>query len=123
MIEKLQKIQSNKGVFAPGFTDVSSAYSSFDCIPHELPIGKLNAYRFDTKSLNFTLSYFTNQNQKRKIAFGFSDVLSILFDVQDSVFRPLVFIIYKYDLYMEYDTIEFDSFADDTVCYTFGQNL
>ena len=88
MIEKLRKIRDNKGVF----TDLSKA---FDCISHELLIAKLNAYRFDIKSLNFILAYFPNRKQKTKIGSSFSGYLNILFGVpQDSIFDPLLFMIY-----------------------------
>ena len=68
MIEKLPKIQDNKGVFAAVFTDPSKA---LDCISHELLIATLNAYGFDIKSLNFILAYFTNRKQKTKIQLQF----------------------------------------------------
>ena len=88
MIEKLRKIRDNKGVF----TDLSKA---FDRISHELLIAKLNAYRFDIKSLNFILAYFPNRKQKTKIGSSFSGYLNILFGVpQDSIFDPLLFMIY-----------------------------
>ena len=88
MIEKFRKIRDNKGVF----TDLSKA---FDCISHELLIVKLNAYRFDIKSLNFILAYFPNRKQKTKIGSSFSGYLNILFGVpQDSIFDPLLFMIY-----------------------------
>ena len=64
MIENLREIRHNKEVFAAVFTDLSNA---FDCILHELLIAKLNACGFDIKLLNFTLAYFTNQKQKKKI--------------------------------------------------------
>ena len=92
MIEKLRKIRDDKRVFAAVFTDLLKA---FDCISHELLIAKLNAYRFDVKSLKFILAYFTNRKQKTKIGSSFSDFLNILFGVpQGSILGPLLFIIY-----------------------------
>ena len=100
MIEKLRKIRDDKRVFAAVFTDLLKA---FDCISHELLIAKLNAYRFDIKSLNFILAYFPNRKQKTKIGSSFSGYLNILFGVpQDSIFDPLLFMIYIWDLFVEY---------------------
>ena len=121
MIEKLRKIRDDKRVFAAVFTDLLKA---FDCISHELLIAKLNAYRFDVKSLKFILAYFTNRKQKTKIGSSFSDFLNILFGVpQGSILGPLLFIIYICDLFMEYDAIKFANYADDTTPCTYGQSF
>ena len=103
------------------FTDLSKV---FNCISRELLIAKLNAYRFEKKSLNFILAYFTNRKQKTKIGSSFSDFLNILFGVlQGSVFSPLLFSIYIFDLFMENDAIEFANYADDTTPYTYRQSF
>ena len=121
MIDKLRKIRDNKGDFAAVFTDLSKA---FDCISHELLIAKLNAYGFDLNSLNFILVCFTNRKQKTKTGSSFSDFLNIIFSVpQDGILRPVLFIIYVCDLFMEYNAIEFASYADDTIPYTYGQSF
>ena len=57
-------------------TDPSKA---FDYISHELLIAKLNANRFDKKSLDFILAYFINRKQKTKIRYGFSGFISKVF--------------------------------------------
>ena len=117
MIEKLRKIRDNKGVF----TDLSKAFYS---ISHELLIAKLNAYRYDIKSLNFILAYFPNQKQKTKIGSSFSAYLNILFCVpQDSIFDPLLFMIYI-EIYMwNICAIEFASYTDDTTSCNYGQSF
>ena len=125
MIEKLPKIQDNKGVFAAVFTDPSKA---FDCISHELLIATLNAYGSDIKSLNFILAYFTNRKQKTKIGSSFSDFLNILFGVPQGLIHKvpqgsLLFIICICDLFMKYDAIEFANYADDTNLYAYGQSF
>ena len=100
------------------FTVLSKA---FDYISHELLIAKLNAYGFDAKSLNFTLAY---REQKTKIGSSFSDFLNILFGFQQaSILGPHLFIIYICDLFMEFDTIEFASYAGDTTPYKLRKKL
>ena len=55
----------DKHNFARGLlTDLSKA---FDCINHELMIGKLEAYGFDHKSLETILSYLSNRKHRTKI--------------------------------------------------------
>ena len=44
--------------------DVSKA---FDCIPHDLIIGKMLAYGFSSKSLTFFYSYLKRRKQSVKI--------------------------------------------------------
>ena len=117
MIEKLRKIRDNKGVF----TDLSKAFYS---ISHELLIAKLNAYRYDIKSLNFILAYFPNQKQKTKIGSSFSAYLNILFCVpQDSIFDPLLFMIYIEIFMWNICAIEFASYTDDTTSCNYGQSF
>ena len=60
MIEKRQKIQDNKRLFASVFTDLSEV---FHYISHELLTTKLNASGFDTEPLKFILAYFTNRKK------------------------------------------------------------
>ena len=40
-----------------------------------------------------------------------------------SIIGPLLFIIYICDLFIEYDAIEFASYADDTTPYTYGKSF
>ena len=56
-----KKSVDNKGTFGALLTDLSKA---FDCIPYELLIAKLTAYRFDLKALKFIYSYINNRKKK-----------------------------------------------------------
>ena len=79
----------------------------------------LNACGFDVKSLNFILACFINWKQKTNIGSRFIDFLNILSGVQQSsMLGPLLLIISICDLFTEYGTIQFVSYADDTTPYT-----
>ena len=68
MIEKWRQSLDSGGQAAAVLTDVSK---TFDCIDHELLIGKLNAYGYDNSSLTFIYSYLSERKQRTKIKFIF----------------------------------------------------
>ena len=79
---------------------------------------------FDKKSLNFILAYFNSWKQKAKVEPSFKNFLNILFSVpQGSIKKPLLFIIYICDLFMEYGKREFVDYADDTSSHTYIQSF
>ena len=91
-------IEDNKGVFAVVPTDLSK---SFDCIPHGLPIAKLNVLGFDKKSLFFISACLNKQKQKPNSGSVFSDFLNVLFGVpQGLILGPILFIIFIADLFL-----------------------
>ena len=72
---------------------------AFDTLNHKLFLKKLQAYRFDKKSLFFTESYFTNREQRTKIGDSFSKYQRIITGgPQGSILRPLFFYIFIDDL-------------------------
>ena len=78
--------------------DLSKA---FDCISHDLLIGKLHAYGLDKPSLKLIYSYLKGRKQKVKINSDFStwkDIISGVHKVLCSVHYYLIFslTIYSY---------------------------
>ena len=69
MVEKWHKTLDEGGETGAVLTDLSKA---FDCIDHNLLIAKLNAYRFEKRSLEFIHSYLTKRKQRTKVDFAFS---------------------------------------------------
>ena len=64
MIEKLRKSLDAGGAFGALLADLSKA---FDCLPHELLIADLHAYRVDIPSLKLLYSYLTKRKQRVKL--------------------------------------------------------
>ena len=48
-------------MFGALLTDLSK---TFDCLPHDIIIAKLNTYGFDMKALNFIYDYLRDRKQK-----------------------------------------------------------
>ena len=73
-------------MFGALFTGLSKA---FDCLDHELPIGKLNAYGFSVTALKLVHNYLSNKKQQTKINSFYSSFLEIIFGVsQGSILGP-----------------------------------
>ena len=64
MIEKMKTACDNKEVCAAILTDLSKAFGS---ICHDLPIAKLNAYRFNWSALKLIYDYVSGKSQKIKV--------------------------------------------------------
>ena len=92
MLEKLRKAIDN-GLYAVILlTDLSKA---LDCLSHDLPIAKLNAYGFSNNALKFINDYLTGRIQRIKINENFSSWRDIIYCVpQGLILGPLLFNIY-----------------------------
>ena len=60
LLEACKKTTDNGGVAGAVLMDLSKA---LDCLNHELPIAKLNAYGFSRSALLFIHSYLTDRKQ------------------------------------------------------------
>ena len=76
LIEKQKKSVDNGGASGALLTDLSK---TFDCVPHELLIAKLDAYGFNKSSLELIHSYFSNRKQRLKINDRYSSWSKIFF--------------------------------------------
>ena len=70
LLQKLQNELDTSGFVRTMLIDLSKAY---DCLPHSLMIAKFQAYIIRKSGLNLLLSYLSNQKQRRKINFSYSD--------------------------------------------------
>ena len=75
MTEKAKSIMDKGRHFSTLLTDLSKA---FDCLPHDLLIAKLDAYRFKNDALYLIFNYLNNRKQRVKINSSFSSFQNII---------------------------------------------
>ena len=110
MIEKWKKPVDNENVFGAVLTNLSK---TFDCLPHELIISKLNSYGFNLTALNLIHNYLTKRKQRTKINHSHSSWEDILFGVpQGSILDPILFNIFLSDFFLIVENIDIANYAD-----------
>ena len=115
MLEKLKKAVNTKNDFNALLADLSKP---FDCLPHDLIIAKLNAYRFSLPALNLIQNYIANRKQEIKINDCCSPWNDILFGVsQDSILGPPLFNIFFSDFFVIAKDVNIASYTDDNTLY------
>ena len=121
MLEKWKNAVDKEKVFDALLTDLSK---SFDCLPHELIIAKLNAYGFKLTALKLMHSHFSHRKQRTKVNHGYSSWDEILFGVpQDFILRLILFNIFLSDLFIVISNTGFSTYADDNTIYDSGNNI
>ena len=89
----------------------------FDCLPHELIIGKVNGYMFSLFALQLISNYLKLNNSD-------SSWLDIFFGVpQGSILTPILFKIFLSYLFLVIDDIDFVSYPDDNTIYCGGDTI
>ena len=88
LLEKWKESVDQGHVFGALLPDLSK---SFDCLSHNLLVGKLNAYGFDNKAVRFVFDYLTSCKQRTKISNTYRSWQEILSEVpQGSIHGPLL---------------------------------
>ena len=101
--------------------DLSKA---FDCIPYDLLIAKLHAYRFSDKTVTFIYSYLKRRKRNETIENFYSNFLTLLSEVtQGSILGPILFNLFLNDLQATLKMSELYNFADNNTISTASKNM
>ena len=96
LLTSCQNSLDSGGFIGSALMDLSESY---DCLPHDLLLAKLQAYSFSKESIRLFLSYLTNHSQRIKIDSTFSHWTNILKGIpQGSILGSLLFNVFINDL-------------------------
>ena len=98
---------------------------TFDCLQHDLPLAKLNAYGFGYKPPKLISSFLRNRKYRTKINSSFSEWKHLMIRVpQGSALGPLLFNnICICDLFLFMSESNVANYGDDTTLYAFEKYL
>ena len=97
---------------------------AFDCIPHDLLIAKLLAYKIDDKIVQIFFSYLQNRKQCVKINNISSEFLNIISGVpQGSIAGPILFNVFINDFFFFIKRASVHNFADDNTLSSFAKTV
>ena len=121
MVEERKEHLDNDFIVRAVLTDLSK---HFDCIPHDLLITKLSAYRLNSDSLCCIYSSLEDRKQCVQINNEQSELDTIMSGVlQGTIFIPIIFNIFFNDFFFFIPRASFHNFADDNTLASFASRL
>ena len=119
MVKNCKKALDQGKEYGVLLTDLSK---TSDCLPHDLIVAKLHAYRFPVESLKLINSYLTERKQRVKMNDQFSSWLDIVVGVPQWSILGLLFVnIFSCDMFLFRNDINFASYTDDNTPYCIGK--
>ena len=117
MLSSLQSSFDNGKIVGTVLVDLSKAY---DCLPYDLIIAKLEAYRLNLNSLAFLHDYVSNRFHRVKIGNTVSEWLEIFLGIpQGSILGPPFLDIFLSEVFSFIQETYISNFADNSI-YTSG---
>ena len=114
LLQKWQKELDSSGIVGTILMDLSKTY---DCLPHDFIIVKLEAYGLDTNSLRFIFDYLSSRKQRTKIGSAYSNWSKVLRGiVQGSILGPLLFNIFIDNIFFFIEKSEICNLPMTTLC-------
>ena len=118
LIENWKKAQEDKFFVGAMLMDLSKA---FDCIPHDLLIGKK---KDSEKTVTFIYSYLKCRKENVNIENFYSDFLTLLSGVpQRSIWGPILFNLFLNDLIATLKMSVLYNFVDSSTMSTASKNM
>ena len=98
--------------------------NSFDCLPHDLLLLKLESYGLSKSALNLLKSYLSNRKQCVRIGQSVNEMLDIYKDVpQGTIFHSVLFNVFINDISLFVKHCDLYNYADDNTLSISGTSL
>ena len=97
---------------------------AYDYLPHDVMVGKLEAYGISKESLQLISDYLSYSKQMTKIGSVYGDWANVIRGIpQGSILGPLLFNIFINGIFLVVEKTNICNFADDNTLYSHGSNL
>ena len=121
LLQKWQKELDSSGIVGTILMDLSKTY---DCLPPDLILAKLEADGLHMNSLRLIFDYLSSRKQRTKMESAYSNWSKVLRGIpQGSILGPLLFDRFINAIFFFIEKSEICNFADDNTLYSCDRNL